>query len=718
MPKFPTFPFLLWAALAAPSFAATALYEAPSGEPETAVREVAVTNFPAKWAGKPDRLWMELRCADSGEDMAEILIRGGRGAGDRKKGEYRQLADLPECGARGVTIPFGSLAKALDASAVSNVVVRTADGETRRIAIGRLVLLEEGEEPPAIDEAPRPRVRDAAAHHTDYIKFRNECRRGSFVIGWATGMESIRPRAAFKWRRPDPVCVRLARGERESVQILVAPAAHDLKDVRVSVVMEGGSGADFASSNVSVSVVGYVETRDPPPYKVRPKMVCPPRGWWPDPILGFQQQADIAGEDVQSYWLRVTCPEDQMTGVYTGRIVVAAENATTETIDFLVRVNDFAVGRVSPLPLAVSTVGPSAQASTLDGRKDVLARVKAGDCHQAWKTHEEQYCDFFADYYITWETIYGGPTVEPRWDMLVRLRDQGRLGMFNLCYWWYIGVGPGGDDSWRKNKLPIMRERYEKAKELGIADHAFFYGCDELGENVFSNIAAAVSSLHGEFPGVPVMTTARDRKLGTGGSLLRDVDIFCPATCFWHGRPVRQAQAEGRKVWWYFCNDPVSPFANTMIECPPAEIRSLMGAQAQKFKPDGFLYYQTMNWNVEEPIRKGPFTSWNPRSHGRHHGDGQWTCCGPDLLPLPTIRLENFRDGLEDLWYARLLEEKLRAVESGALKVEGASDWCRRAKAVLAVPNDVARRVSIFSTDPAVLYRWRDEMADLIEEAN
>ena len=125
-----------------------------------------------------------------------------------------------------------------------------------------------------------------------------------------------------------------------------------------------------------------------------------------------------------------------------------------------------------------------------------------------------------------------------------------------------------------------------------------------------------------------------------------------------------------------------------------------------------------MNWNVEEPIRKGPFTSWNPRSHGRHHGDGQWTCCGPDLLPLPTIRLENFRDGLEDLWYARLLEEKLRAVESGALKVEGASDWCRRAKAVLAVPNDVARRVSIFSTDPAVLYRWRDEMADLIEEAN
>ena len=104
------------------------------------------------------------------------------------------------------------------------------------------------------------------------------------------------------------------------------------------------------------------------------------------------------------------------------------------------------------------------------------------------------------------------------------------------------------------------------------------------------------------------------------------------------------------------------------------------------------------------------------------------------MLPLATLRLENFRDGLEDLWYAKLLEEKLRKVESLQLKVENGkglnrltaqslntsqreADWLRRAKEALAVPDEVARLVSAFSTDPEVIYRWRDEMADLIEEA-
>lgn len=165
------------------------------------------------------------------------------------------------------------------------------------------------------------------------------------------------------------------------------------------------------------------------------------------------------------------------------------------------------------------------------------------------------------------------------------------------------------------------------------------------------------------------------------------------------------------------------------------ELRSLMGAQTQKFKPDGFLYYSTVSWSSEKPIEAGPFTEWNPRSHGFYHGDGQWTCCGgPDNMPLPTMRLENFRDGLEDLWYAKLLEKKLREVESSKLKAgsedgfnrltaqtfnssRDESDWIRRAKATLAVPQGVVRSMADFSTDPAALYSWRDEMADLIEEA-
>jgi hypothetical protein len=443
-------------------------------------------------------------------------------------------------------------------------------------------------------------------------------------------------------------------------------------------------------------------------------METPPRGWWPDPILDFQQEADISNDDVQSFWVRVTCPEGQKAGLYCGTLTVSAKGVESVKIPFSVRVNGFSVGRVSPLPIVVSCLHPGIRGTSLDGRSDIAKRLKEdpNGYHNAWITREEKYCDFFADYYITTDSLYVNRKREPRWDMLVRLKKQGRLGLFNLCYWWYMGSGEKGEEKWRNNTLPLLRERYEKAKSLGLEKHAYFYGCDELNPSVFSNVARTVTALHREFPGVPIMTTARDALLGTGDSLLDGIDIHCPALCFWENRPVREAQRKGRQVWWYFCNTPAEPWANTTLEGPPIEIRSLMGAQTQKFKPDGFLYYATMNWNSLRPIAKGPFTDWNPRSFGLYHGDGQWTCCGgPDMLPLATIRLENFRDGLEDLWYVRELERIVSKMQGNGIS----ADWLKRAHKALAVPAEVARSVKSFSIDPEVLYRWRDSIADLID---
>ena len=728
---------ILASAVAATASAATTLYEATPEELSAPARsEAVVTNFPTTWPQKPDRLWVELWCADSGEDPVKIIVRGkgrngkkgGKGRNGKKDGAFSRLVDLPEKGRCAVSLATRWIKGGVDFNAVTNVTVRTVDGEPRRFGVARLLLLDVGEAPPAFDEAPRPHVRDAAAHHECYLKFRESCRSGGFVVGQATSMENIRPRAAFTWRDAEEVCVRLARGERESVQLLVAPAEHDLKDVRVAVEMDGG----FAATNVAACVVGYVETRDPAPYKVRigSKIVETPRGWWPDPILDFQKSCDIAGEDVQSFWVRVTCPTNQAAGTYVGRLVVSASNAEPVAVRLKVRVNDFSVGNVSPLPLAVSCIYPKANVNSIGGDSALAKWLNTNpDSYlKAWKTREEKYCDFLADYYLTPDSPYVNPTHEPRWDMLVRLKKQGRLGLFNLCYWWYMGLGEKGEAFWRERDLPVLRERYEKAKALGIEKHAYLYGCDEQRPNVFTNMAVTIAALRREFPDVPLLTTANDVHLGTGSSPLKDVN-HCPLTC-WMGRPVRKAQAEGRQVWWYICCDPPAPEVNAMMEGPPVELRLLMGAMTQRVKPDGFLYWETMAWNSKNPITKGPFTDWNPNSFGNFRGDGQWICCGgPDLLPLATLRLENFRDGLEDLWYCRILEEKIREVQSSELQVgekktggtgladsERRRSWLDRALKALAVPKEVVKSPRSFSTKPDVIYRWRDGIAELIEE--
>jgi hypothetical protein len=275
-----------------------------------------------------------------------------------------------------------------------------------------------------------------------------------------------------------------------------------------------------------------------------------------------------------------------------------------------------------------------------------------------------------------------------------------------------------GEDlaKWRERYFLAMSNAYERAKSLGILGQAHFYGCDEKPKERFPEIRAAVAEIKRAFPGIPVSTTAVDRDYGVG-SPLDGVDWFCPLTCDYNLQKADASRKAGHKVWWYVCCGPLPPYANMFVECSAVEVRSLMGAQAVKFRPDGFLYYQTVVWNSPGCIKSGPFTDWNPRSYETSNGDGSLVCAGPDGTPVPTIRLENFRDGLEDYAYAKLLKEKLREIESGKMKIKkDGGAWIRRAKALLAVPRDVVDTMTNFNDDPAALYRWRNRMADLIEE--
>lgn len=45
------------------------------------------------------------------------------------------------------------------------------------------------------------------------------------------------------------------------------------------------------------------------------------------------------------------------------------------------------------------------------------------------------------------------------------------------------------------------------------------------------------------------------------------------------------------------------------------------------------------------------------------------------------------------------------------------ASWVRRARKALAVPREVVDTLANFNDDPGALYRWRDEMADLIEQS-
>ncbi len=699
-----------------------------------------------------DRLAIDLVSLGDGGDRLFIYIAGPDG---RIQNGLHASVLLSGKGYSQWIVPIKEWPKTASPDNVARIHFYAGRPEGFSLAIDRLTLLAKGEQAP-VPEGPcvgrdllplaacgteemRRKVADAEEwrrHVADYVRFREACvlsgqAKADMLLGAATTMEKVRPRAGFK-ARPLPaegLAVRLARNEYEGVQLLVAPRDSDLEDVRVRVDGDLARGGErFAASNIACDVTGYVKTVRRPPYMVgraEPtnappgyvrKLARPDIGWWPDPILGFLDGVDVRDQDVQSFWIRVRCPAGQPAGVYRGALVVSARGVAPVRVPFAVRVNDFALGRTSALPLAI-TFSPAPTTQWEDGAGLAAAKARREDPNSPvnmWRRHEREWVTFLADYLIPYDGLYHGSDLG-RLRAIRQLKEEGRTGWFNLGYWSYPHSTNAADvAAWREYTIPRLVKFYEGAKAIGVQDYAYAYGCDEISPQYFPAIRAAVQELKKALPGVPISTTAYDHEFGVNTPL--DVmDWFTPLTPKFDPAKAEASRKAGHQVWWYICCGPHAPHSNMFIECPAIEGRLLMGAHSVKMRPDGFLYYQISIWNSKRCITSGPFTDWDPRSWTTYHGDGSWTCVGPDGMPVPTVRLENFRDGLEDFAYAKLLERKIKDVECGKSKVDGREDWLRRAKELLAVPRSLVDAISNHSDDPALVYAWRDAMADLLE---
>ncbi len=582
-----------------------------------------------------------------------------------------------------------------------------------------LAMLTRGDEQVLQASAELLKVQDAVAHTEAVVAARMEFEKvreqvetapGSaegLGAGFAFSMEKVLPRAGVpELRMTREASLSVARNEKESLQLVVIPFERDLREVQVRATeLKTAGGAALPVAALQAVPVGYVETKAVPPYGSSHV------GWWPDPILTFMDAADIAAGDAQAFWVSVKAPEDQGAGVYSGKLEVSAEGGPLMAFDLSVRVYDFAVPKASPLPLAI-TFAPHDHPTAATSDEQTKWRTQPQYPLNTWREHKSEWVDFLADYYITYDSLYAYSGWAPDFDELLRLKEEGRLGTFNLGYYSKCPTDAEGEAAWRRATIDVLRPRYERAKELGLLEYAYIYGCDEHPKDEFPFVEKAASILKAEFPDVLVMTTTYDHSYGRE-TVIKSMDAWCPLTPRFVPEAAEEVRAEGKQVWWYICCGPHHPHANMFVEYPAIEGRLLMGPMTAKLRPDGFLYYQISIWNSEKPIEGGPFTDWDPRSWTSYHGDGSWTCVGPGGTPLATIRLENFRDGLEDYAYHKLLGQMITEARASGTQ---SRQWLQKAQEALEVPDELVQSAHAYSRDPAELYRWRDRMAEVIEE--
>lgn len=518
--------------------------------------------------------------------------------------------------------------------------------------------------------------------------------QSNLLVGLATSMNKVLPRDyPSELQVPRSVVLRCARNEAESLQLVVTPRAGTLESVRVSTGhFKSPSGAMLRAANVDCDVVGFVET------KVQPGYWVPYIGWWPDPIIETNGPVNVEFGDLQSFWIRFRVPKNQPAGLYRGLLRIEAAGETTRRIPIFLRVLNFTLPEHSPLPLAMTLFERPAQ---MGGWAN-------------WDKMKYVYADFLAKYWINYDSLYR--TGPPDQTLINHLHNKDQLVAYNLGNVFNYGPPEEGFEEALAAVIEGLRPGYDRAKADGLLDHAYIYGFDERRSEHFEALEICAQALKEAFPEVPFLTTSYDNSYGQESPAM-SVGMWCPLTPAYDPARADSARAGGRHVWWYICGGPNAPYANCRIEDATISTRILMGAQTAKYRPDGFLYYSLNWWNNNQPLSTGPFTDWNPVSWPGYHGDGSLLAFGPEGKPIPSIRLENFRDGLEDYAYACILDEIIRRYEAQPRLSPSQRKWLVEAKKTLPVPESLVTSMSAFSKDPAAVYAWRDHMGGLIDRS-
>lgn len=519
-------------------------------------------------------------------------------------------------------------------------------------------------------------------------------KEASFLVFLADAETKVFPRDREAELRDfaDGILMTLARGEKESAQIVVEPVTEPVRGVRVTVgdlVAEDGSV--LPASQIDCDLVAYVRT--PRRTDASVKYV----GWHPDPLIPSPKAIDVALGDRQAWWVRVRALPDQKPGLYRGKVCVESEGREPIDVAVAVRVRDFLLPPHSPIPLAVTYKGFGETRMTSDPER--------------WKTLRFQHADVLGDYLLNADDIYRSSNPSAKnaidWDVVEYQRAKGQL----------VGVCLGYFSSGKDSHVESFRAQYEEAKRRGLLDHVYIYGFDERPALEYKWIEEACEKFRKLYPEVMVMVTAQDHSYGFD-SPMTNLSAWCPILNRYNPVLAEKARGAGRRVWWYTCNWPPAPYPNVYVDYDSIDLRVLLGLANHKYRPDGFLYYHTVIWTKtdrEHGIDAYPYTRWNPWNFMDTNGDGSLFCIDSEGRLLGTVRMENWRDGLEDLaWLMVLDATREAAIANGGKK---AMEWVKRAEKLSHEADALVPTLRGFVRNASTLRALRERIGDCIEDS-
>ncbi len=536
---------------------------------------------------------------------------------------------------------------------------------------------------------------------------------------------------------PKAISVLMARNEYEPVQVALR-SDREIRRVQIEVTdLKNEQGQTLPEPQIYK--VGYVPVDHPSGYyssqlpfwcRHVPKGFGASDGWageWADPLIPIQRMGRGTGDEgrgfeveanrTEAVWIVLrTLPETQ-PGRYEGQIRIIVEN------------------QIVSLPIHVEVVPLTLPQETelkviFDLRGGIVGRLLAEpEMLKAWYR-------FLASFrispgFVLPEPIFryeGGKVVMDAKgfdEMAQLLLDELKVSVlytpnFLYAFGWayppkrFFNLEPFTPE-YNQAYQSLLRAFYDYVRQRGWSDKFVYYISDEphfWNENIRKQMKQLCQLAHQAVPGIRIYSSTWQFV----PDWLGDLDIWGVGP---HGSTsvadMERLKSVGAELW--FTTD-----GHMCIDTPYLAIERLLPYLCFRYGVSGYEFWG-VSWWTYNPWQFGWHSYIRQSDEGERfywirypNGDGYLVYPGEPfglVEPLPSIRLMQVREGIEDYLMLRAIERNLKEGKWQGEKAERAKQVLEKARSLVSIPNQGGLRSTDLMPDPDEVMRLRQEALKL-----
>jgi hypothetical protein len=276
-----------------------------------------------------------------------------------------------------------------------------------------------------------------------------------------------------------------------------------------------------------------------------------------------------------------------------------------------------------------------------------------------------------------------------------------------------------------KKYLTMVQEHLEDKGWLG---REYVYWFDEPNTENYPFVREGMEIIHRSAPKITRFITEHQ----PGPDIMDITDISCTVIGRLDPDMISELAAEGNEFWSYVCCCPKAPFLSLFIDHDDINMRMWLWL-SYKYHLKGILVWLANYWNSFTASPTGYLQDpWeDPMSYtvgyglpfgkqaGWGNGDGRFfyppkkNPGDPSKKqlggPVPCLRLEKIRDGIEDYEYLLMLEKAAREDGGKSRKLQ------KEARKLLSIPSELVTGPTEYNKDPQALLQYRNRIGELLD---